>query len=507
MDAKKSANGWKMASDKYTISAIIKVFDEATGPLKKVGAGLGGLGAQMGRAGEKMNQWGNTLSTRVTLPLVGFATLAVRAFDQSEKAIAGVRQGIISTGSAAGKTVEDLTKLATQMEKKTLFGDDEILAGATAQLLTFTNIAGKEFDRTQQAALDVATKISMTSGGTKDLTGTAIMLGKALNDPVSNLGALSRSGIQFSDDQKKVIKTLWETGKRAEAQRVILAELEKQYGGTAEAAAKAGLGPMQQFMNQLNNTMEVIGGKLLPILVKLTEKLSSALEWFDGLDDSTKDFLITTAMIIAAIGPVLKVMGSLISIIKDARDVTLLFNAALWANPLTWIVLGIAALSYALYELIFNFEEVRQGAISAWDAVAGFMNAKFGEGTMTRVASMENRVAMPDLGLGDAASRRIARKPGASFDIGKSIAMPDLGLGEETKIQGQRKSSPSFDIGKSIAGAKKSTTQTDINISVSAKDGSEAKVDKVQQKGSGGGGLDQRTGTLKVYTKPTGIRG
>ena len=186
---------------------------------------------------------------------------------------------------------------------------------------------------------------------------------------------------------------------------------------------------------------------------------------------------------------------------------TLLFNTALWANPLTWIVLGVAALSYALYKLIFNFEEVRQGAISAWDAVAGFMNAKFGEGTMTRVASMENRVAMPDLGLGDAASRRIAMKPGASFDIGKSIAMPDLGLGEETKIQGQRKSSPSFDIGKSIAGAKKSTTQTDINISVSAKDGSEAKVDRVQQKSGGGGGLDQRTGTLNVYTKPTGIRG
>lgn len=447
-----------MASDKYQISAIIKVFDEATGPLKKVGAGLGGLGAQMGRAGEKMNQWGNTLSTRVTLPLVGFATLAVRAFDQSEKAIAGVRQGIISTGSAAGKTVEDLTKLATQMEKKTLFGDDEILAGATAQLLTFTNIAGKEFDRTQQAALDVATKLSMTSGGTKDLTGTAIMLGKALNDPVSNLGALSRSGIQFSDEQKKVIKTLWETGKRAEAQRVILAELEKQYGGTAEAAAKAGIGPMQQFMNQLNNTMEVIGGKLIPILGKLTEKLSSALDWFNGLDESTKDFLMTAGMIVAALGPVLKVLSSVISVVTGIRKAFILLNLTLGAGPLGLILLGIAALSYALYKLIFDFESVRQGAISAWDAVAGFMNAKFGEGTMTRVASMENRQAMPDIGM-------------------------------------------------SVAGAKKSMTQTDINISVSAKDGSEAKVDKVQQKSAGGSGLDQRTGRIKVSMEPAGVRG
>lgn len=426
--------------------------------MQKIGKGMGALGAQMGRAGEKMSQWGNTLSTRVTLPLVGIGALAVRAFDKSEKAIAGVRQGILSTGGAAGKTVEELVRLSAQMQKKTLFGDDEILAGATAQLLTFTNIANKEFDRTQQAVLDVATKLSMTSGGTKDLTGTAIMLGKALNDPVGNLGALSRSGIQFSDDQKQVIKSLWETGQRAEAQRVILAELEKQYGGTAEAAAKAGLGPMQQFMNQLDDTMEVIGGKLLPILVKLTEKLKSVLDWFNGLDESTQDFLISAAMIVAVLGPALKVFGGLLGVIGDLTKATWLFNSALWANPITWILMGIGALAFALYQLIFNFEEVRQSAISAWDAVAGFMNAKFGEGTMTRVASMENRVSMPDIGM-------------------------------------------------NVAGSKKQESKTDINLTVTAKDGAGVTVDGIKKKsGNANVKLDTRTGGL-APAMGTAVRG
>ena len=326
-----------------------------------------------------------------------------------------------------------------------------------------------------QAALDVATKLSMTSGGTKDLTGTAIMLGKALNDPVGNLGALSRSGIQFSDDQKKVIKTLWETGKRAEAQRVILAELEKQYGGTAEAAAKAGLGPMQQFMNQLNNTMEVIGGKLIPVLGKLTEKLSSALEWFDGLDDSTKDFLITTVMIVAALGPVLKVMGTLISIIKAARAVTLLFNAALWANPLTWLVAGLAAVSYAIYKLIFDFEAVLGAAKSFWNFIR------------------EN-------------DRSIKMGPSGGAKGGRT-KQADLGLDMDPIAQRVLSRESMTDIGQSVAGAKKSVNQTDINISVSAKDGSEAKVDKVQQKGSGGASLDQRTGRIKVGMKTLGVEG
>ena len=64
-------------------------------------------------------------------------------------------------------------------------------------------------------------------------------MGKALNDPVANLSALSRSGIQFSDEQKAVIKSMAETGRLAEAQTLILDELNRQYGGSAEAAAKA----------------------------------------------------------------------------------------------------------------------------------------------------------------------------------------------------------------------------------------------------------------------------
>ena len=87
--------------------------------------------------------------------------------------------------------------MATNLQNKTLFGDEVILKDATAQLLTFTNITGENFGRTQEAALDLATRLD------GDLKSASIQLGKALNDPVANLSALSRSGIQFSEDQKK----------------------------------------------------------------------------------------------------------------------------------------------------------------------------------------------------------------------------------------------------------------------------------------------------------------
>ena len=145
---------------------------------------------QLKKFGDSMKRTGQTLSRNLTLPIVALGVLSVRAFDKQAKAIAQVEAGIKSTGGAAGFTSKQLQKMASELQGKTLFGDEVILKDATAQLLTFTNIAGVQFARTQVAALNLATRLD------GDLKSASIQLGKALNDPIANLSALSRSGIQ-----------------------------------------------------------------------------------------------------------------------------------------------------------------------------------------------------------------------------------------------------------------------------------------------------------------------
>jgi len=203
--------------------------------------------------------------------VVAFGRAAVRAFDQQEKAVTKVRQALVSTGNASQLTLKQLTDEASRLQSETIFGDEQILEGATAQLLTFTNIAGDNFLRTQQVALDLSTVL-----GT-DLQSSAIQLGKALNDPVANLSALSRSGIQFSDSQKEVIKELANTNRLAEAQVVILEELERQYGGQAQAAL-AGAGRITQFSNTVGDLYEVIGERLVAILSPVAETTQGIVE-------------------------------------------------------------------------------------------------------------------------------------------------------------------------------------------------------------------------------------
>ena len=276
---------------------------------KQFQSGLKKATRSIKKFGSSMKRTGQTLSRNLTLPLVAFGAASIAAFDKQQKAIAQVEAGIKSTGGAAGFTSKQLQRMASELQGKTLFGDEVILKDATSQLLTFTNIAGEQFSRTQVAALNLATRLD------GDLKSSSIQLGKALNDPIANLSALSRSGIQFSEEQKKVIKELASTNRLAEAQTLILDELDKQYGGAAEAAAQAGAGGLKQLQNQFGDLMEEIGGMLIPIVIDLGNQIKSFLEGFAKLSQEVKIMIVTFRILAGALGPLLVVFGSIIGIV------------------------------------------------------------------------------------------------------------------------------------------------------------------------------------------------
>jgi len=211
--------------------------------------------------------------------IIGMFRNSAKAFDTQAKAVAKVGQAIKSTAGAAGLSLARLANEATRLQQETLFGDEEILNSATAQLLTFTNIVGDNFLRTQRAAMDIATVL----GG--DLQSSAIQLGKALNDPVANLSALSRSGIQFSKDQKEVINSLVESNRLFDAQTIILDELERQYGGQAKTAAEVGTGAFKQLGNVIADNMEIMGESIVKALNPFAQAL---LNIFDTSKSNTE---------------------------------------------------------------------------------------------------------------------------------------------------------------------------------------------------------------------------
>jgi hypothetical protein len=167
--------------------------------------------------------------------------------DRSQAQLAAT---ILSTGGAANKTIQQLNAHASALQGVTNFGDEATNA-MQGLLLTFTKIQGGTFDRATVAVMDVATALG------SDLQSAALQVGKALNDPILGLTALSRSGIQFTQSQKDVVKALVDTNNVAAAQALILDELDKQFGGSAAAARDTLGGALTSLGNAFGDLFEI----------------------------------------------------------------------------------------------------------------------------------------------------------------------------------------------------------------------------------------------------------
>lgn len=163
-----------------------------------------------------------------------------------------------ATGNAAGFTLDQMKALASEVQANTKYGDEYVL-GLQGVIATFRNVRGDEFKEATMLALDMATVL----GG--DAKGAAMQLGKALNDPIAGISALSRAGVTFTDQQKEMIHTLMESGDVIGAQKIILEELRGEFGGAAAADAKTFEGQMTQVNNTLGDIKETLGMAVIPL--------------------------------------------------------------------------------------------------------------------------------------------------------------------------------------------------------------------------------------------------
>jgi hypothetical protein len=235
------------------------------------------LSAGLDAAGEKIGGFGGKLKTGLAVgagaAAVGFvglaagAGVAVKAAMEAETNYAKLEQVIAASGGAAGLNADEVAGMASELSKVTRFSDDAIISGQT-MLLTFHNIGADEFPRATAAMTDMGEMFG-------SIDQASIQLGKALNDPVAGVAALSRIGLQFSEDQKDIIAGMMEVNNLAGAQDVILTELESQFGGVAVAAGDTLEGKMAILKNRFDEMAEGIGTALIPLITEFVDLLTA----------------------------------------------------------------------------------------------------------------------------------------------------------------------------------------------------------------------------------------
>jgi hypothetical protein len=170
---------------------------------------------------------------------------------------------------------------------------------------------------------------------------------------------MGRVGIQFDESQQQLIKSLAASGNLMEAQNVILAELERQYGGSAEAAV-VGAGKIIQLKNSMGDLMEEFGRIIMDAISPFIDRLKEMVTWFQGLSEETKKTIVVIAAIAAAIGPVTLAIAGLITATK-----VIITTLAALSGPVALVVGALAALAAGAIYVWQNWEAIKE-RISDW---------------------------------------------------------------------------------------------------------------------------------------------
>lgn len=210
------------------------------------------------------------------IALAGAVAFGVRSLADLQRSQAQTAAVIKSTGGAAGVSAQQVRDLAEAQENLTTV-DDKVIQDGENLLLTFTGIGKQVFPQATKAMVDLG--VAMAGGNVEqvDLKASAIQLGKALNDPVKGITALTRVGVSFSKEQQKQIKNAVKHGNVLKAQKLILSELNKEFGKAGEAAGKGPEAVWRRLQDAGEDLSQVLARGVLPALERvgafLTEKL------------------------------------------------------------------------------------------------------------------------------------------------------------------------------------------------------------------------------------------
>lgn len=318
--------------------------------------------------------------------ILDFGSAAEQAYKGMKAADAQTTAAIKSTGAIAGQSLDDLKASADALQATTLFDADDT-SGAQSLLLTFTNIRGAIFDKAIPAIQDMAQR--MGGDGPADLKGASIQVGKALNDPIRGISALSKVGVTFTETQKKTIESMVLHNNTAGAQALILKELNTEFGGSAIAAREAagGAADLHFATEDLKEGFgELISSGTEPFYSSMTNivtGLTAGVDWIKQNSDMLKTLGIELAIAGAAYVTGSAALGIYNAYQAATATGTTLWtiaqqglNAAFYANPIG-IVIGGIALLVAGFTVAYKKSETFRAGIDGLIEVGKLLGSVF----------------------------------------------------------------------------------------------------------------------------------
>jgi tape measure domain-containing protein len=342
---------------------------------------LGKVEKSMTRFGQNMSNLGSTLTQSLTLPIIGVGAAALKSFADMEK----LQNGLVAImGSSEGAAIE-LEKLRKVAENPGLALPEVVKASASLQSV------GMSADAARETITQFGNAVARAGGGAEQFSGVTLALSQ-----ISAVGKVTQEDLnqikerlpEFARVMKEEFGTVTAEGIRAigvNSEEFItrsvsaLSKLERANGGLGNA--------FDNLKDNVTNSLAELGKainqslNLEAVFTALSEKINYLVEGFKSLTPETQGFIVKAALIVAAIGPAIFIVGKLITTfgalagtIRLIRSTILLMSTAIstafttiLANPaILAVVAAIAAVGAIALYVYDNWEAFSSRFQNIW---------------------------------------------------------------------------------------------------------------------------------------------
>ena len=321
--------------------------------------------------GGAMSGFGTALTVGVTAPLVAAGTQAFMFAADMEDAMGATDQIF---GSASG----EMKSWAGNLETYYGIAESEALEYGNTMGAMLKNIGGlseKEAAKTTGTLMELAGDLTAMYGGTTEsavqaLTGAL----KGNNSMLDNYGM----GVNEATIKAKALEMGLSDGTseltlqaKQAATLALIMEQTADAQGQAAREAEGASGSMRALMTEIKNLATELGMVLLPIITPFIQKLKDMVARFREMTPEQQQNIVKWAMIAAAVGPVLILIGKLIAflptLIGGLKALGVVFGVL--TSPIGLVVAAIAAVVGVIVYLWNTNEGFKNAVIAAWEAV------------------------------------------------------------------------------------------------------------------------------------------
>lgn len=264
--------------------------------------------------GNKIDDIGNKLTTRLTLPVATGFTLMTKYAIENETAIQQVNK-IYGESAQVIKDFAENTAIAFNMSSSDAYKYAQIY-GNLIQSITDDQAENAKY--TQQL-LEASSIIASATGRTMEDVMDRIRSGLLGNtEAIEDLGVnVNVALLETTDAFKKFAgDKSWNKLDFQTQQQIrlfgILEQTTKKYG---KEINKNTASSIQQLTAKTKNLTTDLGKKLLPIANDLLEKANELIDKFGDLSDEEQQNIIKIGLMVAAAGPLLKILGTGVNVI------------------------------------------------------------------------------------------------------------------------------------------------------------------------------------------------